>query len=270
MNAALLTRKLSRLRDVATHIDSHLAAPLTLDDLADIAHLSRYHFERTFTDYAGETPLARVRRLRLAEARRQLEAGRQVSMLELSLETGYSNQCAFSRAFRQAFALSPSEIKPKPAVAGIPVQIEYLPALAIQFIPFRGLIDDSIKPFDELRARAMQQGIARERRKGWSIHLQGGLGCWSDSVDLRAALLSEPLGTRIRGLEHGTLPAGHYAVFTLLGDYGTPTRAELAQQIATETGWQIQDGPVLRNFKNNTYLPARQEKCCYLYVPVGR
>lgn len=270
MNVALLTRKLSRLRQVASHIDNNLANPLTLDDLADIAHLSRYHFERTFTDYAGETPLARVRRLRLAEARRQLEAGRQVSMLELSLETGYSNQCAFSRAFRQAFALSPSEVSAKPATAAVPVRIEYLPPMAIQFIPFKGLIDDSILPFDELRARAMRQDIARERRKGWSIHLQGGLGNWNDAVDLRAALLSERLGTRIRGLEHGTLPAGDYAVFTLTGDYGTPTRAELAKQIAAETDRTIQDGPILRSFQNSAYLPAQQEKCCYLYIPVSR
>lgn len=270
MNIDLFTRKLNRLRQVACHIDNHLAVPLTLEDLADIAHLSRFHFERTFTDYAGETPLARVRRLRLAEARQRIETGQVTSMMELSLEAGYSCPGAFSRAFRQAFSLSPSEITLKPDPVPAPIHIEYLPPLAIQYIPFRGQIDDSLLPFDELRARALLQNIPRERRKGWSIHLSGGTGNWSDTVEIQAALLSDRLGTRIRGLSHGTLPPGHYAVFTLAGGYHTPSRAELAWRIQTETDWYIQDGPILRNFQNSTYLPAQQEKSCHLYIPVSR
>jgi AraC family transcriptional regulator len=267
-----LTRRLIHLRQVANyidiHLDSHLAASLTLDDLADVARLSRFHFERVFADYAGETPLVRVRRLRLARARRLIEEGRVTSLLDLALDSGYASAEAFSRAFRAQFGCAPSSLSRQPDQGTPPIRIEALPALGIQYIPFEGRREDAMQAFDELRARALMQNIPRERRKGWRVDLSSKTS--DGTVKLQAALLSERLGTHITGLQHGVLPAGDYAVIELQGGYEPPALPELAQRIMAETGWQIGDGPVLQSFHNAAYLPARQEKRCDLYVPVQR
>ena len=115
MNIHAATRKLNRLRRVAQHIDRHLFEPLRLADLAELAAMSRFHFERVFAGYAGETPLARVRRLRLARAKQQLEQGGVGSVLTLALDCGYDSHEGFTRAFKQQFGLSPSCVPVRPA-----------------------------------------------------------------------------------------------------------------------------------------------------------
>lgn len=271
MSIEHITRRINRLRRVAQHMDTHLFDTLRLEDLAEVALMSRFHFERVFSDYAGETPLARVRRLRLQQARRQLQRGAARSILDLALACGYNSAEAFARAYRNQFGHAPSA---EPAVADPAkprLEIRQLAAQAIQFIPYTGQIDESLLPFDELRARAMQQEIPRERRKGWAVHLSGDAERWdAPQVELHAALLSERLGTRIPGIDQGHLPGGTYAVFHIEGGYDAPPRHELARRVLAETGWHICDGPTLRRFDNPTYLPARHERKFQLYLPVAR
>lgn len=270
MSIEHVTRKLNRLRRVAHFIDANLFDPITLDDLADVALMSRYHFERVFSDYSGHTPLARVRHLRLIEARRRLAGGEATSILTLALDCGYSSAEAFSRAFKAQFGHAPSAVAPQDRPDTPDFCLQRLPALEVQYIPYAGQIDESMLPFDELRARAMLQNIPRERRKGWAIHLAGNVETWSDRVELQAALLSERLGARIPGTDQGHLPAGDYAVFAIAGGYDAPPRTELARRIASESEWRIGDGPVLRCFDNASYLPAQHEKRFQLYVPIVR
>lgn len=269
MNVEQCTRKLVRLRKVANHIDSHLELPLCLDELAGIASMSRYHFERVFTEYAGETPLARVRRLRLTRARHLIEHGRAGSMLDLALDSGYASAEAFSRAFRSHHGMAPSEVARQPQMP-TQIHIGYLPPLAIQYLDFGGSLDDSITPFDRLRAHALLAEIPRERRKGWCVQLAGEMGDSSRDVQLQIGLLSDRLGKRIAGLREGHLPAGHYAVLRLVGGYSHASGQTLARRVEEETGWHMIDAPVLRCFQNSSYLPAGFEKQCDLYVPVAR
>lgn len=264
-----LTRRLVHLREVADHIDRNLDTELRLEHLAEVAHLSRFHFDRVFSDYAGEAPLARVRRLRLMRARRKLENGQaRGGLLDLALENGYTSAEAFSRAFRSQFGCAPSSIARCEAPQTPGLRIEYLPALTIQYLSYEGESSAAMHAFDELRARAMLQEVARDRRKGWSVELSRSAD--GQQVHLQAALLSEKLGTRISGLTHGTLPAGDYAVLPLQGSYEAPPTDQLAQRIAAETGWGLRDAPVLRCFHNPSYLPSAAEKRCELYVPVQR
>jgi len=270
MNITRITQRLHRLRQVALHIDRHLFEPIRLADLADVAALSPYHFERVFAGYAGETPLARVRRLRLARARLRLEQGGAGSILALALECGYESPEGFSRAFKLQFGLQPSAVVPCTKAAAA-FTLRRLAALEIQYIPFSGRMDDALLPFDELRARALGQGIARERRKGWAVHLSGDMQAWAaPHTRLQAALLSRPLGTRIPGLDVGRLPAGIYAVFAIEGSYDALPRAQIERELAANGGWRIAETPFLRCFNNPMYLPAEHERRVSLYVPVVR
>jgi AraC family transcriptional regulator len=268
MNVEAFTRRLARLRLVATHIDAHLTAPVCLDELADIAHLSRFHFERVFKDYAGESPLARVRRLRLLAARRRIEEGYDGSMLQLALESGYASAEAFSRAFRAVHEISPSQVHALAQQAPA-VRVVDLAPLEIQYVPYEGPLDEALQPFEELRARAMLCNIPRQRRKGWSVLLEGGRDHWSGVARLQAGLLSDPLGTRVKGLDSAHLPGGRYAVVRVAGSMHAPSLDTLGEVIARQCGLRVTDGPVLRSFKNVTYLPSALERCFDLYLPVA-
>lgn len=269
MNIDQYTHKLSRLRKVASHIDSHLEQPMSLDELAGIASMSRFHFERVFASYAGETPVARVRRLRLSIARQRIEKGEVSSMLDLALDSGYSSAEAFSRAFRSCHGVAPSGLDIRPFRA-CPVRIVHLSGQPIQYLDFSGFLDEFITPFDQLRAHALAASIPRDRRKGWCVQLSGDMADPSREVHLHVGLLSERLGCRISGLKLEHLPEADYAVIRMIGGYSPACFDDLTERIREHTGRSVIRGaPVLRCFHNANYLPAKFEKQCDLYLPVA-
>ncbi len=77
-----------------------------LDELADAACLSRYHFLRVFTELQGVTPVAFARALRLEAAREALATG--AELRAVSRAAGYTTVKSFSRAYRSHFGRSPS------------------------------------------------------------------------------------------------------------------------------------------------------------------
>lgn len=108
-----------KTRLVVAHIVQHLDEPLDLAALAKRACLSPFHFHRVFRAIVGETPAALARRLRLERAAHQLGSGALASpsphdgpsITDVAFEAGFESHEAFSRAFRAAFATSPSAFR---------------------------------------------------------------------------------------------------------------------------------------------------------------
>ena len=78
-------------------IESHFASEIALDEIADIAGVSRYHMTRAFGDTTGHSIMRYVRGRRLTEAARALVGGAP-DILTVALDAGYGSQEAFSRA----------------------------------------------------------------------------------------------------------------------------------------------------------------------------
>ena len=97
--------------DRARHfVERRLDAQLSLDDLADVACLSPYHFSRQFTARFGFSPMAYVRARRLEIAAERLRAGPQISLIDLALDCGFDSQEGFTRAFPAPMAYPPAAI----------------------------------------------------------------------------------------------------------------------------------------------------------------
>jgi AraC-like DNA-binding protein len=79
-------------------------------DWADCVHLSRFHFQRTFRRYYGETPGELRRRLRLERAAHILSTT-ELGVTETAFDAGYESLEGFSRAFRRAYGVSPSHYR---------------------------------------------------------------------------------------------------------------------------------------------------------------
>jgi AraC-like DNA-binding protein len=77
-----------------------------LDDMAEGAYASRFHFTRTVSQATGEAPIAMRRRVMLERAAWRLRAGTSVS--DAAWEAGYESVEGFSRAFARAFGHPPS------------------------------------------------------------------------------------------------------------------------------------------------------------------
>lgn len=98
------------LRQLDRFIDRHLAAPLTVGDLAAEACLSEAHFRHCFRELTGLTPWQYVRRRRLDVARQLLERSR-MPLSEIAACTGFAHQSALSHAFRRTFGHPPSQLR---------------------------------------------------------------------------------------------------------------------------------------------------------------
>jgi AraC family transcriptional regulator len=92
------------------YIESHFGEPLTLDDVARVSGLSRFHLARTFAAMVGQPVLAYTRGRRLSEAARLLADGAP-DILQVALAVGYGSHEAFTRAFRDQFGLTPEEAR---------------------------------------------------------------------------------------------------------------------------------------------------------------
>lgn len=91
-------------------IESHFVQDLTLDDIASVAGVSRYHLSRSFGYATGYSISRYVRGRRLTEAARLLADGAP-DILAVALDVGYGSHEAFSRAFRDQFGLTPEMVR---------------------------------------------------------------------------------------------------------------------------------------------------------------
>ena len=100
----------SRLRRVLAHIDASLDGPITLEQLAGVAGLSRYHFGRVFRSATGEAPLTFVAQRRVERARMLLrDSG--LPLAEIARRTGFASPAYFSTAFRRVTGMAPSDYR---------------------------------------------------------------------------------------------------------------------------------------------------------------
>ena len=97
-----------RMNRVIDHVRSHLEGRLDLDELAQVASYSPYHFHRLFRREMGETLGEFVRRIRLEDASCRLKDPRS-TVTEVAFASGFSSPAAFSKAFSARFSTSPSK-----------------------------------------------------------------------------------------------------------------------------------------------------------------
>jgi transcriptional regulator GlxA family with amidase domain len=98
------------LREVQRFAVENLAADLSVESLAERAHMSSRHFARSFRAEVGVTPARYVERLRLEAARRRLEEGdEQISTVAAAC--GFGTAETLRRAFLRALGVGPAEYR---------------------------------------------------------------------------------------------------------------------------------------------------------------
>jgi AraC family transcriptional regulator len=92
---------------VLAHIEAHLQGALTLEQLADVAGMSLFHFCRVFRDSLGVTPHQHILTRRMAQAKRVLWSQSGMSMLEIALACGFGSSSHFAAQFKRHTGQTP-------------------------------------------------------------------------------------------------------------------------------------------------------------------
>lgn len=219
-----------RLMRVLDHVYANLDGDLSLDTLADVAALSRFHFHRVFTGMTGETVAVFIRRVRLHRAVIEL-LDTDAPLAEIARRCGYPNPRSFARTFRDAFGQTPDAFRKR----GLPhpplrlnskgdydmydVTIRDEPARRLALIAHRG-------PYIEI-GKAFEQAGATVMARGLGPHLGAMLGLYFDDPDATPeAELRSAAGFEIAEeaeiaapLSETRIPGGKHAVLTHKGPY---------------------------------------------------
>jgi len=102
-----------RFNKVFDYIDQHLDEALSVEQLSQVAHFSKFHFHRQFSDYCGISVIRYIQLMRLKRASYQL-AFRADRITEIALNAVFENPESFSRAFKNTFGQTPSEFRKQP------------------------------------------------------------------------------------------------------------------------------------------------------------
>jgi transcriptional regulator GlxA family with amidase domain len=99
-----------RIRLVLAYARAHLADPLSVARLAEVANLSARQFGRAFHEATGVTPAKAIERLRVDAARPRIENGRE-SLEEVARSVGFSDASRMRQSFIRIFGRPPQAIR---------------------------------------------------------------------------------------------------------------------------------------------------------------
>jgi len=100
-----------RISRVIDFILQNLTVDLSLENLANVAGYSPFHFQKIFKQVVGESPKQYVNRIRLETAAHALVIHREKSVTEIAFENGFSSSAAFARSFKNYFGVSSEKFR---------------------------------------------------------------------------------------------------------------------------------------------------------------
>ncbi|GJI98594.1 AraC family transcriptional regulator [Duganella caerulea] len=101
---------LNQIQQGIDFIETYLDEDIALTTVAREAGLSQWHYQRIFKALTKETLKTYIRSRRLAHALDKLLETR-LGILDIAILAGYNSQEAFTRAFKEHYALTPNEFR---------------------------------------------------------------------------------------------------------------------------------------------------------------
>lgn len=94
-----------------SYIHKNLESNLSLDNISKTAHFSPFHFHRIFKAFTKETLNQYIVRKRLEKASAVLLKKKNVTILELYLQFGFTSNSSFTRAFKTYYVFNTRNLR---------------------------------------------------------------------------------------------------------------------------------------------------------------
>ncbi|WP_136443151.1 AraC family transcriptional regulator [Pacificoceanicola onchidii] len=270
-----------RIRRVIRHIFDNPAGDLSVDALAEIAALSRFHFHRVFSALTGETVAGAVRRIRMHRAAMWL-AHTQMSVGEVSTRCGYDNGQSFARVFKSQTGMTPLQFRqrgvPEPDILPLktgvspmlPYEIKDLPDLRLVGLPHKGAYYEIGRAFEQVGAVFAAQNL-------WDQAV-GMVGLYFDSLDeVEEADLNSFAGVVVKAefdkpaaLQDYLIPGGPHLVTTYKGPYaGLPKAWEDTYcNAVSQSGAELADRAPFESYLNSPMFVKPDALLTEICVPL--
>jgi AraC family transcriptional regulator len=104
------TQSAAQIGRALDFIGKHLDRDIALDELADVANMSKFHFAKSFRKAMGIAPHQYLVKLRVEKARKLL-AQQTMSVEEVASRVGYADKAHFAAQFRKIVGISPKRYR---------------------------------------------------------------------------------------------------------------------------------------------------------------
>lgn len=276
-----------RFGRVFDYIERHLDEPLSVEELSQVAHFSKFHFHRQFSLYAGMGVLAYVRILRLRQASYRLVFRRQERIIDIALDAGFESPEAFSRAFRQSFGQSPSQFRkaplwqpwserfrlpPRERREQMDVNIVDFFETRVAVLAHRGApqqVNHTAQNFIEWRRETGLSPVQQSRTFGVAYDDPA----TTEPEQFRFDICGEVTGAvpeNPQGVVSGVIPGGRCALVVHLGSHDRIGESiyPLYRQWLPESGEELRDFPLFFRYLNLMPDVAEHEQITEIYLPL--
>ncbi|MBQ9929126.1 MAG: AraC family transcriptional regulator [Lachnospiraceae bacterium] len=269
------------LQNAISYIEENLTEDIRIKDVAEVAYVSEYHFQRIFAVLCGFSVAEYIRNRRMALAAREL-AGSDAKVIDVALKYGYDSPDSFARAFTKFHGITPSAAKEMGA------QIrDYAPLKIILSLEGGTMMNYRIEEKAAFTVMGRKRSFNMETSyqeipKFWDEHMKDGgsnvvcgkYGLCMDSdgaeFDYLIADDYKPCEEVPEGYETRTIPAGTWAVF--------PCKMKNLQDTNTKM-WKewlpnCKDYKLGGNYNIELYMPPCKEDIgesdCELWLPIEK
>jgi AraC family transcriptional regulator len=274
---------------VLNHVYEHLAEPLDLMVLADVAGLSPRHWHRVYSSAFGETLSALVKRLRMQRASFLL-ANSNTPIGSIAAECGYPNVSSFTRAFRAVHGLPPARYRQvgthtsfRKAQAvfnadAFKVDIRTVEPIQCLSVNHRGPYLGISQAFADLGMWYAAHGFAAEEQQFYGVFHSDPSAVPEAELRSRACFERPPgLGGEPTPLAEGaaevepyTVEGGTYAVLTHTGPYADmPAKYEwLFGCWVVHSGRALAERPVVERYLTLPQDAAPEDTLTEMWLPL--
>ncbi|MCC8199110.1 MAG: GyrI-like domain-containing protein [Tannerellaceae bacterium] len=270
------------VNQVIDFINKNLHTPITLSDLASVAHISGFHFHRIFKAVMGESPGDYIQRLRLEKSAFKLQTTR-LSITEIAEQTGYQSVQALGKAFKKRFKVTPTVFRKQPEEIKAPVYLVKKLSLSPKI---KTILDKTViytrvhNPYQYADAyiKAWKKLLHFMKLNG----IPGGLYEYL-TLSHDISTITRPENCRIYaciscpekiqadgifGIQ--TIPGGLYAVFLHKGPYKEldTLYCNIYRNWITESNYHLRDTCFFEKYLNSLDVVPGEELLTEVYIPI--
>ncbi len=271
----------ARLHRVLDHIHDNPSGDLSLDALADVAAMSRFHWHRVFRAMTGQTVAQAVRWVRLHRASVALVQTAQ-PMAKVAQSVGYPNVASFARAFADVFGMTPTAfrnqgaLRPFPptripeTLSMYPIDVREFPARLLAAMPHRGAYHEIGHAFEKLSATMAARGLFADAGAMVAVFYDDPSAVAPDQLRSHAGFVMRGDVALDPPLNAVMLPAGRHAVLTYTGPYaGLPAAYDQMYAVWLRQSDEVPaDSPAFEVYLNSPMDTAPQDLVTELCVPL--
>lgn len=276
-----------RFDRVFDYIDAHLEEDLSVELLSRVAHFSKYHFLRQFSEYAGISAFAYVRLMRLKQASYRLVFSPHERIIDIAMDAGFENPESFSRAFKNTFGQTPTQFRESPAWQpwsekyqlparqrreNMKVNVVDFTETKVALLEHRGaptLVNDSAMKFIQWRKESGLSPVKTSKTFGIAYDDPEQTEPENFRFDICGSVSGE-IPDNPQGVKNGVIPGGRCAVARHLGSHdriGDSARY-LYRQWLPDSGEEPRDFPLFFHYLNLIPETAENDLITDIYLPL--